>query len=130
MAHTWVSVEVASNRTGVSPGLLYQWIKKGRVTSHKSNGGVMLVSLEAVKAHREKSPPTIGRPRAMVGPTDPPDTTGETALELPGLLPATKQANRMAREAAVLCVYFPEGIPVEKYTDVLLFLAALRAVTM
>jgi len=111
----FMTVNEATKQTGISPGLLYNWIKEEKVPSKTAGDGVLRVSLDAVKAYREERGTRPKRRKNI-------------AAKLSKSRPATKQADALTREAAVLEIYYPVGIPVDQYSNALLFLKALQAV--
>lgn len=98
----------------IAPSQLYSWAKEKKVPSKQSPEGIKLLSLDAVKAHQKKMPP---RPVKKAVPH------GKKAR------PATKQADQLTKMAAVLEIFFPDGIPVKQYLNALVLTKALDAVT-
>ena len=94
--------------------LLYGWAASDKVPKKKDSNGIMLLSLDGVRKHHKarltkkhlvKPKPAVRKKR-----------------------PATKQADHLTKMAAVLEIFFPQGIPVKQYTNALLFVEALNAV--
>lgn len=110
-ANHFMSVNDVAKETGISPGLLYDWASKEKVPK-KMEDGVMQISLDAVKAHREKMLPR--KKTIKAAPTK--------------RRPATKQADRIGQMAAALEVFFPQGIPPNQYANAILFVKALETV--
>lgn len=98
--------------------LLYGWAAANKLEKKKSPEGIMLLSMDTARDLKSK----------LITKTF---TKKHVVKAAPKKRhPATKQADRITRHAAVLEIFFPEGIPVKQYVNALLLGRALDAVTL
>lgn len=113
-----MSVGEVAEKTGISMGLLYDWARKDKVPVKTSPEGIKLLSLDAVRAHRKEVPVRRGKAKAT-----------KVTRAPRKMRPSTKQADHLARTAACVEVFYPEGIPVDQYLNALVLVRALDAVS-
>jgi hypothetical protein len=118
--NSFMTVNEVSKATGISPGLLYSWGKTKKVETKTANDGILQMSLESVKAHRKAAPIRRRGPNKVKHSV----TTRSKPLQA---RPATKQADTIMRMAAVMEIFFPEGLPVKQYANALVLVRALEA---
>ena len=120
--NSFMTVKEVHEATGISPGLLYDWVNKKKVESKTGEDGVLNVSLDSVKAHRKAAPIRRRGPNKVKALAAPEKRKPVHAR------PATKQADHLTKVAMVLEIFYPGGIPVKQYVNALLCARAFEAV--
>jgi hypothetical protein len=114
-ANDFLPVYDVANQLGITWGRIHAWAREGKVPAKTSSDGLRLVSLSGVKAYREKFP---GKPRKKAPAGDKP------AQEPPAQF--MEQATKFEKIEGCLKVFFPSGISVKQYMDVLVLVKALE----
>lgn len=114
MPNHFMPISDISKSLNINPSILYGWAKADKVPTKKDPKGVTLMSMDAAKEQRKKH----YTPRKK-----------KVAKAVRRRRPATKQADQIGKLAAVLEVFWPQGIPVKQYENALLVTRALDAVT-
>ncbi len=128
---TWVKIHEAAQKAGmVSDGLVYSWVTSDKVPSRKDSAGVLEVDLEATLAHAAaRRKVKFGKGARRVKVKSPRPSPREARIKKPKVKrvkPATERASDVERMAAVLAIYFPDGLPPDQYPDALLLVLAIE----
>ncbi len=107
-----VKVPVAAEASGVNSAVVYTWIQSKKLKAEKNDEGTFIVDPDEVAALASKRVKRRKR------------------VDAPKLnKPATKHANDIERMAAVLKIYFPDGLDPRDYPDALLLVLAIEKMT-
>lgn len=111
-----MSVAAASKHSGISPALLYNWVKTEKIESRKDQTGTLQVSLDEIKKLHKPRRKSHKAPVVRKG------------VHRPRRRPATKQADFLMRLAKGMEVFFPDGIKPKQYLGAVQLMHAIQIV--